>query len=109
MRTPRLTLSLLVAVAGLALGATPALAVKPLATTDPADSITPVRAQLRGTVEPRGEATATFFQYGTTKKYGTKTPDQSAGVSPGAISIAATITGLKSSTTHHFRIVAVSK
>src|SRR4051794_11521539 len=109
MRTPRLTLSLLVAVAGLALGATPALAVKPIANTSNVDGITPVGADVHGTVDPRGEATAAWYQYGTTKKYGKRTPDQSAGVAPGVIAVSATLTGLKSSTTYHYRIVAESK
>lgn len=106
MRTPRLTLSLLVTALGLAIGATPALAAKPRATTDPADGFSPVGASVHGTVDPRGVATSAFFQYGTTKNYGNRTPDQSAGVSPGAISIGAVISGLKSSTTYHYRIVA---
>jgi hypothetical protein len=106
MRTPRLTLSLLVTALGLAVGATPALAAKATATTDPASDITPVGANLHGTVDPRGVATSAFFQYGTTKKYGSRTPNQSAGVSPGAIPLTAGVTGLKSSTTYHYRIVA---
>src|SRR3954452_12680953 len=106
MRTPRLTLSLLVTALGLSVGATPALAAKATATTDPATDITPVGASLHGTVDPRGVASSAFFQYGTTKNYGNRTPDQSAGVSPGAIQLSAGVTGLKSSTTYHFRIVA---
>src|SRR4051795_10278484 len=106
MHTPRLTLSLLVTVLGLAFGATPALAAKATATTDPASDVTPIGATLHGTVDPRGTATSAFFQYGKTKNYGTNTPNQSAGVSPGAIPLSAGVTGLKSSTTYHFRIVA---
>jgi hypothetical protein len=109
MRTPRLTLSLLVTALGLSIGAAPALAAKPLATTDPATDITPVGATLHGTVDPRGVATSAFFQYGTTKGYGKRTPAQSAGLNPGGIPLAAGITGLKSDTTYHFRIVAESK
>src|SRR3954468_23639487 len=108
MRTPRLTLSLLVSAVALGVGAAPALAAKPLATTAAATDITPVGANLHGSVDPRGIATSTFFQYGTTKSYGKRTPDQSAGVNPGAIPIAAGISCLKSSTTYHFRIVAES-
>jgi hypothetical protein len=106
MRTPRLTLSLLVAAVGLTVGVSPALAAKATATTDPASDVTPIGATLHGTVDPRGTATSAFFQYGKTKNYGTNTPQQSAGVSPGAIPLAAGITGLKSSTTYHYRVVA---
>jgi hypothetical protein len=109
MRTPRLKLSLLVCALGLSLGATPALAAKPLATTDPATDITPIGANLHGSVDPRGVATSAYFQYGTTNKYGKRTPAQSAGLNPGAIPLTAGVTGLKSDTTYHFRIVAESK
>jgi hypothetical protein len=109
MRTPRLTLSLLVTALGLSLGATPALAAKPLATTEPALDITPVGASLHGSVDPRGVATSAFWQYGTTKNYGKRTPAQSAGLNPGAVRLGASVTGLKSATTYHFRIVAESK
>jgi hypothetical protein len=109
MHTPRLTLSLLVTALGLSLGAAPALAAKPLATTEAATDITPVGANLHGSVDPRGIATSAYFQFGQTTKYGRKTPAQSAGLNPGAIPIAAGVSGLKSDTTYHFRIVAESK
>jgi hypothetical protein len=108
MRTPRLTLSLLVTALALSLGAAPALAAKPLATTEPATDVTPVGATLHGSVDPRGVATSASFEYGPTKSYGKFTPVQSAGVNPGAIPLAAGVTGLKSDTTYHFRIVAKS-
>ncbi|MEA2468588.1 MAG: hypothetical protein QOJ57_2714 [Thermoleophilaceae bacterium] len=109
MRTPRLKLTLLVTALGLSLGATPALAAKPLATTDPATDISPVGANLHGSVDPRGVASSAYFQYGTTKNYGKRTPAQSAGLNPGAIPLTASVTGLKSDTTYHFRIVAENK
>jgi hypothetical protein len=106
MRTPRLILSLLVIALSLVVGTASALAAKPKVTTDPATDITPIGATLHGTADPRGVASSAFFQYGTTKSYGKKTAVQSAGVAPGAFPIAAGVTGLKSSTTYHFRIVA---
>jgi hypothetical protein len=109
MRTPRLILSLLVLALSLVVGTASALAAKPVVTTDPATDITPVGAALHGTADPRGVASSAFFQYGTTKSYGKKTPVQSAGVAPGAVPLSAGITGLKSSTTYHFRIVAENK
>jgi hypothetical protein len=109
MHTPRLTLSLLVTALGLALGATPALAAKPTAVTGDATNITPVGATLNGTVDPRGAATSAFFQYGTTKSYGNRTPNQDAGINPGTVPIAADVTKLKSATTYHFRVVAENK
>jgi hypothetical protein len=108
MRTPRLTLSLLVIALGLALGATPALAAKPLVSTDGAADVTPVGATFLGSVDPRGVASSGYFQYGTTTKYGKRTPSQSVGLNPGKVPIRAGVTGLKSDTTYHFRVVGES-
>jgi hypothetical protein len=93
----------------LALGASSALAAPPIAITDPAESITPVGAQLHGRIDPRGAATSAYFQYGLTNKYGKKTAAQNGGIAPGLISIAADVTGLTSGKTYHFRMVAASK
>ena len=109
MRTPRLTLTLLVSATALAVGATPALAAKPTVVTAAASDITPVGAVVHGTVDPRGAASSAFFQYGTTKSYGKRTGDQPAGVNPGTIPVQAGITGLRSATTYHFRLVAENK
>jgi hypothetical protein len=109
MRTPRLTFTMLLTAAALAGGATPALAAKPIAATDAADGITPVGATLHGTVNPRGLASSAFFQLGTTKKYSRRTADQSAGVTAGNIPVAVGVSGLKSSTTYHYRVVSENK
>jgi hypothetical protein len=109
MRTPRLTLSLLISCVCLAVGAPAALAAKPLATTDPAANITPVGATLNGHVDPRGVATSAYFEYGATKSYGKKTAAQSAGLAAGTVPISANTDALKSSTVYHYRIVAESK
>jgi hypothetical protein len=106
-RTPMLASML--GVLFLAFGAASALAVPPIAVTDPATNLSPVGATLNGRVDPRGQATSTYFQYGLTKSYGKKTPAQSAGLAPGFIAVAANITGLASDKTYHFRIVAESK
>lgn len=108
MRTPRLTLSLLVIALGLAFGATPALAAKPLVSSDGVTEVTPVGATFLGSVDPRGVASSGFFQYGTTTKYGKRTPAQSVGLNPGKVPIRASVTGLKSDTTYHFRVVGQS-
>jgi hypothetical protein len=104
-RTP-LVASVL-AVLGLGLSAATATAA-PTVLTDPADGITPVGATLHGRVNPAGHATDAWFQYGTTKNYGKRTPTQNAGTS-GEIAISASITGLTSNKTYHFRAVAENK
>ena len=96
-------------VLSLSIGVTAAVALPPIPVTTPATGITPVGATLNGTVDPRGEATSAFFQYGKTKNYGKRTPAQSAGLTPGAVPISASVSGLKSSTTYHFRIVGENK
>ena len=106
-RTPLKTL--LAAALGLMLSATTASAAAPLAFTDPATDISPVGATLHGRVDPNGQATAAWFQYGTTKNYGSRTPATNAGLAPGQIQVAWGVGGLKSNTTYHFRVVAESK
>src|SRR3954465_1807253 len=101
--------ALLLALLGMTLSATTASAAAPLAFTDPATDISPVGATLHGRVDPNGQATAAWFQYGTTKSYGSRTASQSAGLTPGQVPIAQGIGGLKSNTTYHFRMVAESK
>jgi hypothetical protein len=106
-RTP--ILASILGVLILALTAASAMAAPPIAITDPAGGITPVGATLHGRADPRGAATAAWFQYGTTKSYGKRTRAQNAGLNPGSISIAANIGGLASNKTYHFRTVAENK
>jgi hypothetical protein len=99
----------LLALAGGAVSATSASAAAPLAFTDGADQFTPVGGVVHGRVDPNGQATAAWFQYGTTKNYGKSTPHHDAGLAKGQVAVAAQITGLKSNTTYHYRVVAESK
>jgi hypothetical protein len=104
-RTP-LT-AFLLTLLGLLLSATTASAI-PTVLTDPADGITPVGATLHGRVNPVGHATDAWFQYGLTKSYGKRTANQNAGTL-GEVPITASIGGLTSNKTYHFRIVAENK
>jgi hypothetical protein len=79
----------------------------PVATTKAATSVTSTGAKLNGTVNPNGQATTYFFDYGTTTSYGSKTAVASAGSGTKAVTEAVTLTGLKSGT-YHFRIEATS-
>jgi plastocyanin len=81
-------------------------ATAPDAITDPADSITPVAATLRGRATPNGDATTYFFEYGATAVYGQKTPVKSAGGGATSVNVNAALTGLTPETTYHFRLVA---
>lgn len=80
----------------------------PKAITDAATAIGSTEATLNGTVDPEGSATTYWFEYGETETYGTKIPftPASAGSGTASIAVSRTPTGLKKSTTYHFRVVA---
>ena len=64
-------------------------------------------ATLRASLDPRALATTFYFEWGTTNKYGQRTPDQSASGS-GSRTVSAPITGLSAYTTYHYRLVAIN-
>lgn len=78
----------------------------PLVVTGTATAIGEFEATLNGTVNPSGQATTYFFEYGTTNAYGQKTAETSAGEGNLAASKSAAVGELTPSTTYHFRIVA---
>ena len=84
-----------------------ASAAGPAVTTKAASSVTSTGAKLNATVNPNGQATTYFFDYGTTTSYGSKTSVVSAGAGTKAVAVSATLTGLTSGT-YHFRIEATS-
>jgi hypothetical protein len=95
--------SLVVALAGPAT----ASASLPAAATNAAQDVTSSSATLRGTVNPNNEATTWYFEYGTTKAYGSRTDNQGpTGATKGNIPVTAPVSGLASATTYHFRLVA---
>lgn len=76
--------------------------------TGSASSITSQGSTLNGTVNPGGQATNAYFQYGLTTSYGSTTQTQSAGSGNTAGALTAAISGLTASTTYHFSLVAVN-
>jgi hypothetical protein len=97
-----------VALAALALAALPAvaLAVPPTVVTKAASPVGSVEATLNGTVTPNGIATNFYFEYGTTKSYGSKTSETFAGSGLSSLPVKATVKALSPATTYHFRVVA---
>jgi hypothetical protein len=89
----------------LLLGADTAMAA-PAATTGGATNITSGSARLAGSVDPNGQATTYFFEYGTTRRYGSRTPDSSAGKGTNPRNVTADVGGLAPNTTYHYRLVA---
>lgn len=88
-------------------GSTPATQA-PDVTTGSATGVDATSATLTGTVNPQGAATTYQFEYGTTTSYGMATPSSSAGSGSTAQDVSAALTGLASSTTYHYRLVATN-
>ena len=78
----------------------------PSVSTGDASSIAPTSARLNGVVNPNGLATTWRFDYGASTSYGSKTSSHSAGSGTSNVNEGIAISGLKVSTTYHFRIVA---
>ena len=82
--------------------------IAPTVTTTTATSVTTTAAQLNGTVNPNGAATTYYFQYGTTTNYGSQTTTASAGSGTTVTSVSASLSGLSSGTTYHYRLAAMN-
>ena len=92
----------------LALVAT-ASAAAPVATTSPATAINSGDATLVGNVDPNTEATSYYFEYGTTQRFGSRTPDGSAGNGDKARKVTTKVEGLAPNTRYFFRLVASNR
>jgi hypothetical protein len=80
----------------------------PIAYSGYPEQITASSATLKGTIDPRGQATDYYFQYGTTPAYGLQTPPVAAGSANAESKVTQPIAGLQPYTTYHFRVVASS-
>jgi hypothetical protein len=80
----------------------------PGAVTGTASSVNASSAKLNGSVDPNGQATTWFFEYGTSTSYGTKTSSKSAGSGTSSTNVSASISGLAAGQVYHFRVVATS-
>jgi hypothetical protein len=91
----------------LALGAPVAMAAaEPAVSTGNATSISTTSATLNGTVNPEGQSTTYYFEYGTTTSYGSQTATASAGAGSVDVKVTTTIESLVPDTTYHYRLVA---
>jgi hypothetical protein len=68
----------------------------------------PLGATLNGSVNPNGQATRVHFVWGRTTAYGNRTPNQDIGAGTTPVPVSASLTGLRSNTRYHFRVVAVN-
>ncbi len=85
---------------------TAALADPPEVTTGRASAVGQNVATLHGRVNPKQNNTTAFFQYGTSRIYGTSTPPTGVGSGGGNVAVSAPIGGLAPNTTYHYRLVA---
>jgi hypothetical protein len=80
----------------------------PKVTNGPAREVGYGTATLTGTINPNGNNTSYYFQYGPTKAYGSQTGIADAGGSTNGIAGKLAITGLQPITVYHYRLVAVN-
>jgi hypothetical protein len=83
-------------------------ASKPYVETKPATSVGAKEATLNGIVNPEGQETKYYFEYGQTTAYGTKTAEASAGSGTSNVEESKAITGLEPEKIYDFRIVATN-
>ncbi len=80
----------------------------PSAITGPVTSVGPATATVTGTVNPNGQATTWYFEYGTSTSYGTRTANVDAGSGSANTAVAGSLAGLVPATTYHYRVVAAN-
>ena len=80
----------------------------PAVSTGGISSLTYSSVDLHGHVNPRGQATNYFFQYGHTRKYGAQSPLAPAGSGTTSVAVTQPIAGLQPLTVYHYRLVAIS-
>jgi hypothetical protein len=82
---------------------------EPVVSTGNATAITPTSATLNGTLNPEGQATTYYFEYGPTTSYGSQTTTAAGGGSATAgVKVLAPIAALTPNTTYHYRLVATN-
>jgi hypothetical protein len=83
-------------------------AAPPAATTSGAASLALTTATLNGTVNPEGQSTSYYFQFGTTTAYASQTPTTDAGTGITPVNASAAVSSLAPATTYHYRLVATN-
>jgi hypothetical protein len=81
---------------------------KPFVETGSATKAGETTATLNGVVNPNGAVTGYYFEYGPTTSYGSKTAEGDAGLGESNLKVSSVISGLKSNTTYHYRLVATN-
>jgi hypothetical protein len=71
-------------------------------------AVGPDSAVLRSTIDPNDAATTYHFEYGTTSRYGSRTPDRQIPEGDGDVAVTEQLTGLRPYRRYHFRVVATN-
>jgi hypothetical protein len=98
-------------VAALAVMATPAVSLAaptPSVSTGSATLVQASTATLNGSINPQGQSTTYFFEYGHTRSYGYQTVVAGAGAGNQTVHVSVPVSGLASLTTYHYRLIAVN-
>ena len=80
----------------------------PSVVTGQATATSASTATLEGAVTPNARTTSYQFEIGTTTAYGRSTPAQGAGAGTAAVAVQASVDGLASDATYHYRLVATN-
>jgi len=83
-------------------------ACPPTVTTTAASSISATGATLNATVNPNGQSTTLYYEYGTTTSYGTSTSGIGVGSGTTSVPGTTTVSGLVCNTLYHFRARATN-
>ncbi len=81
----------------------------PVVQTGSAQGASTTGVTLTGSVNPGGNATNWYFEYGTSTSYSAKTTAKSAGSGTAPTGVSAAITKLAAGTTYHYRLVGTSR
>jgi hypothetical protein len=105
---PSIRTMLLTAAVLFVLPASALAASAPGVTTGAAGNLSPDAATVAGSVDPNGQVTSWYFQYGKTKSYGARTTAQDAGSGSKKVPVSSTLTSLANNSTYHYRLVALN-
>jgi hypothetical protein len=89
-------------------GTPPSPTTPPTVASAPETNVGSTGATLNGTVNPEGQSTSYYFEYGTTAAYGFQTAAANAGAGTSSVPASSNLTGLAPGTSYHYRLVAVS-
>jgi hypothetical protein len=78
----------------------------PLVRTGATIDIGASTARPTGGVNPQGRRTTWYFEYGTTTRYGSRTPNRNAGSSFAEQTVSWPVSRLRTAVTYHYRLVA---